>query len=382
MGDAIRLAKNALITGNMESSYRENKLQYALLGNPSLEFGEPLQKVILDSINGTSLTSSSNISLKAGQRVRLSGHLADTKGDVKTDFTGTLTARMYDNEETITCHNNQGASRVFTFEDRTGIYTSQDSVVNGKFNLEFVIPIDINNSNEAGRFAFFALNNERTMEANGYNEKFILGGREEEEKDTIGPQILAGLNSEDFANGGTVNKTPYFIANLKDESGINCSGNGIGHDLVLCVDNDVDKTYTLNSYYVQEFGDFTQGTVSYVLPELEAGPHTLTFRAWDVLNNTNAVSLDFVVDPTVAPNIFSLTASQNPARTSTNFLISYDLADQTASLRLKCLTFPADVFGIIRSKEVLLPDNTLFLGIYAPMLELNYLPEFTSIAAR
>ena len=147
------------------------------------------------------------------------------------------------------------------------------------------------------------------------------------------------MNSEDFANGGTVNKTPYFIANLKDESGINCSGNGIGHDLVLCVDNDVDKTYTLNSYYVQEFGDFTQGTVSYVLPELEAGPHTLTFRAWDVLNNTNAVSLDFVVDPTVAPNIFSLTASQNPARTSTNFLISYDLAGSDCEFTLEVFDF-------------------------------------------
>ena len=339
VGDAIRLAKNALITGNMESSYRENKLQYALLGDPSLEFGEPSQKVVLDSINGISLKSTANIPLKAGQRVRLTGHLADSGGDLKADFTGTMTARMYDNEETITCHNNQGAKTVFTYKDRTNIYTSQDSVVNGEFNLEFVIPVDINNSNEAGRFAFFAQNNERTLEANGYNEKFLLGGMDEMEKDTIGPDIFAGLNGENFENGGTVNKTPYFIANLQDESGINYSGNGIGHDLVLCVDNDVTRTYTLNSYYVQEFGDFTRGTVSYVLPELEAGPHTLTFRAWDVLNNTNATSLDFVVDPTVAPNMFSLRASQNPARTSTNFLISYDLVGSDCEFTLEVFDF-------------------------------------------
>ena len=250
-----------------------------------------------------------------------------------------MTARMYDNEETITCHNNQSEAKVFTFKDRTHIYSSQDSVINGKFNLEFVIPVDINNSNETGRFAFYALNNERTMEANGYNEKFLLGGKEELDKDTIGPQIFASLNSENFENGGVVNNTPYFYANLTDESGINYSGNGIGHDLILCVDNDVSKTYTLNSYYVQEFGDYTRGTVSYVLPELEAGSHTLTFRAWDVLNNTNAVSLDFVVDPTVAPNMFSLTASQNPARTSTNFLISYDLAGADCMFTLEVFDF-------------------------------------------
>ena len=339
VGDAIRLAKNALITGNMESSYRENKLQYALLGDPSLEFGEPTQKVILDSINGSSLKSSSSIPLKAGQRVRLTGHLADAKGDLKTDFTGTMAARMYDNEETITCHNNQGARVVFTYEDRTNIYTCQDSVVNGKFDLEFVIPVDINNSNEAGRFAFYALNNERNMEANGYNEKFLLGGMGEVATDTIGPRIQAGLNGVDFENGGVVNKTPYFVAKLEDESGINYSGNGIGHDLVLCVDNDVNLTYTLNNYFVQEFGDFTRGTVSYVLPELESGSHTLTFRAWDVLNNTNAVSLNFVVDPTVAPNMFNLTASQNPARTSTNFLISYDLVGTECDFTLEVFDF-------------------------------------------
>ena len=339
IGDAIRLAKNSLITSNMESAYRENKLQYALLGDPSLEFGSPLQRIILDSINGTSVATTS-VPLKAGQRVRLSGHLTDGKGGLLTDFSGTMTARMYDNEETIVCYNNQSAKKVFTFKDRTCINTCQDSVVNGKFEIEFVIPVDVNNSNETGRFAFFAINNERTLEANGYSEKFRLGGIEETlGSDAEGPVILAGLNSTDFANGGVVNKTPYFVANLQDESGINYSGNGIGHDLLLCVDNDMSRTYTLNSYYVQEFGDFTCGTVSYVLPELEAGPHTLTFRAWDVLNNTNAVSLDFVVDPTVAPNIFNLIASQNPATTSTNFIVTYDLAGSDCTFTLEVFDF-------------------------------------------
>jgi len=339
VGDAIRLAKNSIITGNMESGYRENKLQYALLGDPSLEFGTPLQRVVLDSINGTNLSTSTVIPLKAGQRVRLSGHLADSKGTLKTDFTGTMTARMYDNEETIVCHNNQSARTVFEFTDRTGIYSCQDSVVNGKFSVDFVIPVDINNSNEVGRLAFYAINNERTQEANGYNEKFLLGGMEEMGTDKEGPAIMAGLNSEEFENGGVVNSTPYFVAKLEDESGINYSGNGIGHDLILCVDNDASKTYTLNSNYVQEFGDFTRGTVSYVLPELEKGPHTLTFRAWDVFNNTNAVSLDFVVDPQIAPNIFSLATSQNPARVSTNFLISYDLAGTDCTFTLEVFDF-------------------------------------------
>ncbi len=341
VGDAIRLAKNAIISAkpDIESGYRENKLQYALLGDPSLAFGTPLQKVVLDSINGTKLSSATVVPLKAGQRVRLSGHLAGADGTLMEDFTGAMTTRMYDNEEIVLCHNNQDADTAFYYKDRTGIYSIQDSVVNGKFSVEFVIPVDINNSNEVGRFAFYALNNERTMEANGYSEKFRLGGMDETGTDTQGPAIMAGLNSEDFENGSVVNSTPYFVAKLEDESGINYSGNGIGHDLILCVDNDASKTYTLNSNYVQEFGDFTRGTVSYVLPALEKGPHTLTFRAWDVFNNTNAVSLDFVVDPTVAPNMFNLGVSQNPARTSTNFLISYDMAGTECTFTLEVFNF-------------------------------------------
>ena len=339
VGDAIRLAKNSIISNNKESGYPENKLQYALLGDPSLEYGTPLQKVILDSINGTLLSSSTDIPLKAGQRVRLSGHIADSSGEEMGDFSGTMTARMYDNEETVICHNNQSADKAFTFKDRTNIYLYQDSVVNGKFKLEFVIPVDINNSYEAGRLAFYALNNQRTLEANGYNEDFILGGIDETGSDTTGPVIFASLNTEDFVNGGTVNKTPYFIAKLEDESGINYSGNGIGHDMILCIDSDAGKTYSLNNYYMPEFGDFTHGAVSFVIPELEAGPHSLTFRAWDVLNNTNAVSLDFVVDSTLPPTIFKLRASQNPARISTNFLISYDFPGSDCTFTLEVFDF-------------------------------------------
>ena len=44
-----------------------------------------------------------------------------------------------------------------------------------------------------------------------------------------------------------------------------------------------------------------------------------------MLNNTSQTSLDFVVDDAMATNILRLVASQNPAVTSTNFMLSYDL---------------------------------------------------------
>ena len=325
IGDAIRMAKSSIISDGREAGYLENKLHYALLGDPALIMGNPIQDVIVDSINGKKCDGYP-IPLKAGERVKLSGHI-EQDGNIMTGFNGIVYTRLFDNKETITCLNNARAEKPFTFTDRNAmLYESQDSVRSGLFHEEFIIPVDINFSNEAGRLVFYAINDEGNLEANGYNEDIPIGGIvDNTDYDKDGPQIFAYLNDENFQDGGTVNATPLFVAQLSDASGISASGNGIGHDLSLCIDGNSDQTYNINEYYTHEFGDFTQGTVAYNIPQLENGPHSLTFRAWDVLNNTSQTSLNFVVDDGLTTNILRLMASKNPAVTSTNFMVSYDL---------------------------------------------------------
>ena len=326
IGDAIRMAKNSIISDGREAGYLENKLQYALLGDPALTMGNPLQNVVVDKINDHDVNGTP-IPLKAGERVKLSGHVEQADGTIMTNFNGIVYTRLFDNMETIVCRNNAGASEAFTYTDRNGLlHESQDSVRAGLFSEEFIVPVDINFSNEAGRFVFYAIDAANGIEANGYNEDIPLGGIvDNTDFDKEGPEIFAYLNDEEFQNGGKVNATPLFVANLMDASGISSSGNGIGHDLSLCIDGRSDLTYNINEYYAHEFGDFTRGSVAFNIPALENGTHSLTFRAWDALNNTSQTSLDFVVDDGMATNIVRLMASQNPAITSTNFMVSYDL---------------------------------------------------------
>ncbi len=337
VGDAIRLAKCYMISGNLETSNRQNKLHYALLGDPALTFGAPTNRVVLDSINGQALTTSTQLS--AGQQVRMTGHVEDADGQEITDFTGTLSARVYDNVETITCKNNASASTAFTFTNRTKVlFNGQDSVQAGRFDLSFVMPADINFSDEEGRVVFYAIDNSLEREANGYSEDFTVGGVSDTD-DTDGPSIFAYLGSDNFESGDRVCAAPYFVAQLEDESGISYSGLGLGHDLLLTIDNDVETTYILNDYYMSVFGDYTQGSVAYTIPELEDGEHSLTFRAWDVLNNTSSVSLDFVVDSSLSPQILSVALSQNPATTTTNFLISHDRAGAECDITVEVFDF-------------------------------------------
>ena len=49
------------------------------------------------------------------------------------------------------------------------------------------------------------------------------------------------------------------MAELEDADGINTVGNGIGHDLSLCIDGSAVLTYNLNDYYTPVAGDYTRG---------------------------------------------------------------------------------------------------------------------------
>lgn len=333
VGDAHRLAKVAAI--DYDTSV--NKLHYALLGDPALRFGAPTNRVVLDSINGKAVGG--NIQLKAGAEVRMSGHVSDAEGTILSDMNGVLSARVYDSEAQITCLNNAKSDTAFVFTNRDKVlYYGQDSLRQGRFQLKFVLPKDINYSNQSGRVVFYAISNDRSVEANGYNEQFTIG-EQGELTDTVGPNIFMYLNAEGFEDGGRVNATPCFLAQLSDSSGINYFGNGLGHNLQLCIDDNPATTYVLDDYYQSEFGDYTKGSVMFSIPTLADGSHTLRFRAWDVLNNTSSQTLNFVVDSSLSPNLVSVQATQNPAVTSTIFLVAHDREGSAVNVRLEVFDF-------------------------------------------
>ncbi|MBO5633165.1 MAG: hypothetical protein J5965_29250, partial [Aeriscardovia sp.] len=125
-------------------------------------------------------------------------------------------------------------------------------------------------------------------------------------------------------DGGTVNATPYFYAVLSDTSGINRTGNGVGHDIQMVIDSKEEYTFVLNDYFSYDFGSHTRGTLSYKIPTLSDGEHRLFFRAWDTQNNSSSTILNFVVNSGISPSLSSVKLTNNPARTNTTFIVTYD----------------------------------------------------------
>lgn len=329
IGEAQRLTKSYLITSSEDRS--ANKLQYQLLGDPAVALHLPTQKVVVDSINGISVNDTQKkATLQAGSIATVSGHI-----EGNNDFTGLVSATVRDSRELITCNMNASAAAdsAFTFYDYTKyLFNGSDSIKNGKFHLSFAVPMDINYSDKAGIMNFHAVSSDNQMLAHGYCTNFIVGGTATVDNDSIGPSIFCYLNSPSFVNGGNVNSTPYFVAQITDANGINSTGNGIGHDLQLIIDGDMAKTYTLNDNFVYDFGTYTSGTTYYQIPELSAGKHTLKFRAWDILNNSSTVSLDFNVVRGLTPKLFNVGVTKNPASTSTTFIINHDRVGTTMDI--------------------------------------------------
>ncbi|MCQ2342354.1 MAG: type IX secretion system sortase PorU [Paludibacteraceae bacterium] len=311
IGEALRLAKNA-IPNNM------NKLTYVLLGDPALRLNYPVKyQAVISQMPDT---------LHALDLVTVSGYisngdLSDATGRADTvDFNGLLSVTIFDKIQKVLTHDNDEPAEekkvIKTFMDYPNkIFVGEADVVNGRFTFTFRMPKDIRYNIAEGRMALYAVgtDSEGQAEAIGHNTDFAVGGSSPWILiDDKGPDIDMYLNTPLFQNGDCVNSTPHFYASLYDENGINTIGSGIGHDLLLVLDNSTKLSHNLNDYYKAENNSYQRGTVSYMLPELSDGSHSLTFRAWDLNNNASTKSLSFSVDSEQGPEAKQVIVYPNP----------------------------------------------------------------------
>lgn len=325
IGEAVRLTKNTLVADKQDTS--ANKLQYTLLGDPALKLALPSYELVVDEINGVSTKSEEKVQAKAGGEMTLKGHVSQRGTDATmTDFDGIVEASIYDALETIVCRNNIGHDDdPFVYQDRTStLYNGSDSIRAGQFSIVFRVPSETSYSGKDGLAVLYARDTDGLRTGNGHSSHFTVEGSDISSNDSIGPSVYCYLNDPDFIDGGDVNATPYFYATVKDKDGINVSGSGIGHDMILSIDGLPAMTYILNDEFRFDFGSYTSGSVGYSLPNLSPGHHTLKFRCSDVFNNTSTTQLSFNVIEGIVPQINWVQCLNNPATTVAEFLINHN----------------------------------------------------------
>ena len=315
-----------------EVTTQERNLVF-FIGDPAMKITFPRPGIRLTKINDVPITESTEV-LQALSTAKITGEIVDDSGAVLNNFNGELSAIVYDkliDRQTLGNNNVMSGGDLIILDFQTlgeAIFRGKATVENGEFEFNFVVPKDIGVPVGKGKISFYAKANEGLVDYAGANLDVEIGGIDENaEEDTIGPNITLFMNDESFVSGGITNEQPTLIAKLFDDHGIN-TASGIGHDIVAIIDGQETSPFVLNEYYKADVDDYQNGTVSFQFRDLEPGLHTLSFKAWDVYNNSATQEVQFVVrDKDESLVVESVLNYPNPFVNYTEFWFKHNSSD-------------------------------------------------------
>ena len=334
IAEALRISKNS----NPNSS--TNVVFY--IGDPALMLAIPKPKIRLTKVNGVPISQPFD-DFKSLAKMKISGDVTD-ENNIPINYNGELSTTIFDKIIARSTLNNDGYSPPMNFNVLgETIFRGNASVTNGQFEFSFVVPRDIRIPLGNGKISFYGKRNQLLENETGYDTSIKVGGiNENAVVDNIPPTVKLYMNDETFVSGGTTNDSPFLLANLHDESGIN-TASGIGHDIVAILDGDVSNPYILNDYYQTNLDDFTKGTLRFPFHNLAVGLHTITFKAWDVYNNPVTAEIQFIVVGNDTLTLTHVLNYPNPFINYTEFWFSHNRPYEPLEVQVQVMTITGKV---------------------------------------
>ena len=314
IGQALQKAKNYNFSRNGD---RLNAFKFGLLGDPAMRIAQPKYQINCTELNQSPWSDS--IFLKAGGKYTIKGNLL-VKNQNLQNFNGFVDMVLWDAPSTIKTLANQSTSQaVNVITQEKALFKGKATVQNGQFEISFILPGNLPSSNTAAlKLQLYAYND--TADAiMQFQSIFIQGTTSQNRQDTTGPVMQSYINDTSFKSGDWVTAPSTLFVKLKDSSGIQSSGNELGHDLKLIIDDTLVKNYNLNSFFTYNLNQYQFGVIQYPLPILEEGKHRLIIKAWDLLGNISKDTILIEVPTKKNKNIRNLSVSPNPVQNNAKF---------------------------------------------------------------
>lgn len=331
LGDAYRMGKNVTY---IKPGYYDNFRKFALLGDPALTPAFPKYDVVTDSfLEGATLQRTD--SMKALGYYILKGSVKDMDGSTLNTFNGNVYVRIYDKprtERTI-----YGSLQTFEVQNNT-IFIGRSTVTNGRFSIAFITPKDLNYDFGKGKISYYVENG--TTDGVGADTNVVVGGFSAFPiVDKKGPEVKPYIGDSLFMDGGiTGSNTSLFVKLYDEETGINVSGNAIGHDLTAVLDDDVANPYVLNDYYETAPNDYKHGYVNFPINGLSDGRHTFKVKAWDMNNNSGEGTVNFIVLNGKVVEVHNLINYPNPFTDVTHFVFDHNHPNEKMDVTIHIYT--------------------------------------------
>lgn len=319
-----------------------NLRNFVLLGDPAIRLAFPKYNVKTNTINGVDISLPTD-TLNALRKITITGEIQDDNGNRLTNFNGVVMPTVFDKVQNYLTLGNDANDRTdpsypmsFSLQKNI-IYSGRASVTNGTFSFTFVVPRDISFQIGPGKLSYYAFNDRE--DANGYNNTVMVGGiTSNAVQDVEGPSIRLYMNDDKFVRGGMTDKNPYIYALLADSNGINMVGTGIGHDITAELDGKTDSKYVLNEYYESDLNSYQTGKVRYQLKNVNAGPHMLKLKVWDVYNNSSEANTEFVVSESALLALDHVLNYPNPFSTNTTFMFDHNRPYTAMNVQVQIFT--------------------------------------------
>ncbi|MGC4128443.1 MAG: type IX secretion system sortase PorU [Bergeyella sp.] len=286
-----------------------NHLRVNFLGDPAGKLSRPKRQLVINEVE-----SPVPGQIRALDFIKVKGQVNKADGTLDEGFSGRVVINIFDKKLTKTTLNNDSDPKMLpklTYqEEGSPIVKASGTVVNGIFTVEFYVPKDINYEIGEGRILAYADNKVRDVFNNQVQN--VGGINPDGINDDTPPVAKLYMNNTNFADGGITDQNPMLLACVTDDKGINSTGSGIGHDITTYLDGEIINTVVLNNFYFSGEGngcsnpnlaDYQKGVVTYPFKNLTPGEHQLTFKIWDINNNSTTETLNFIVKDETEQNL-------------------------------------------------------------------------------
>ncbi len=371
LGDIAKITKNNSLAGALNRNF-------VLLGDPSMKLAIPELPIRWTSVPDT---------LHASEKTTLKGEIYDpVSGTTDTGFTGTAYVSVYD--KPVQFKTLGAAGPAATYEEfRNKLFEGTVSVLNGKFEVNFVTPGEEAAGVRKGLVSVYAHTEDGLRDAAGRLEPLLGPAVGLPDTDKSAPVITAFLNTGSFKDGDAVEAFPTLYADIGDDSGIRISGSPetCGMTAVL---NDT-LALPIYDYYSSDLDSYLSGKVVMPLDIADEGEYSLVISFCDIYGNSAQKKIRFRILKSASLKIRSSVVFPNPFTDKVSYRIEHNRAGHDLEVDFKLFTRTGQLIfsnhqthynasGSVESEITLLNEIKPELQIYLYEVTLRSLQDRTT----
>ena len=351
LGEALQNAKTQAWLADEDHI---NAFKFSLLGDPAMHLSIPKYEIGIISLNQKPFTGKDT--LIAGTKYTLKGAV-NNKAILQNNFNGVLDFVLFDAANSKKTLANASTSKVTTvFTQEKILFKGKASVQGGNFSIDFLLPKEVTLLKNL-KIQLSAYNNVADA-ISVFDQLIAIDNNAVINNDIKGPQLKIYLNDSNFVSGGWAATRSNLFVEILDSGGIQTSGNALGRDLILIIDDDYKNAIVLNNYFIADIDTYQKGKLSYSLPVFMEGPHRLVVKAWDLLGNSTTQYIDFIVPASDVLNFKNLYNYPNPFQNYTQFSFEHNKVGASLEINLSIydgrgsLLFTKPLNGIYKANKV------------------------------